>query len=66
MSCPCPPPLGRVAATRRSEEPFEALREMHRWSIALKEEGRFGESEQLILQTTSGQIERDSAGSIIL
>ena len=28
MICPCPPPLGRVAATRRSEEPFEALREM--------------------------------------
>ncbi|MEY8881078.1 acyl-CoA dehydrogenase family protein [Donghicola sp. XS_ASV15] len=42
----------------------EALREMHRWAIALKEEGKFGETEQLILQIAFGEYLSQIAGGI--
>ncbi len=42
----------------------EALREMHRWAIALKEEGKFGETEELILQIAFGEYLSQIAGGI--
>ncbi|NVO28749.1 acyl-CoA/acyl-ACP dehydrogenase [Donghicola sp. C2-DW-16] len=44
----------------------EALREMHRWAIALKDEGKFGETEQLILQIAFGEYLSQIAGGILM
>ncbi|MEC9195979.1 MAG: acyl-CoA dehydrogenase family protein [Pseudomonadota bacterium] len=42
----------------------EALREMHRWAAELKAEGKFGETEALILQIAFGEYLNQIAGGI--